>query len=138
MARPRRIIKDAVLEGDSFDGGLASAIAKSKNVKLRDEAQYPPKIRDFKGKDFSNQDMADMFESLAIKHGDFTDANLSGADFSFFNLQGCIFTGANLQDTNFTGADLRWSNFKSADYRKAIFETDNEAANLGEVDGISI
>lgn len=141
MARPKKQISEEIVtvEDANENASLREAIEKSKNQKARHELTYPPKYRNFRGKDFSENDMADIFESKVIQHGDFTNANLDDADFSGFNLQGCIFRGASMKNTDFSNCDLRWSNFTGADPKgdKAYFGTGATAAELTEVDGLT-
>lgn len=88
-------------------------------------------------------DMADMYPSKEIKHGDFSGCNLDHADFRGFNLQGCIFKGARLNGTLFQNADLRWANFQDCDTSKVIlFNIDEnglpiDMAETHEVDGMT-
>lgn len=154
MARPRKVTEAENPADDSViyekakpalaftkaeaEASLKEATAKSLNLKLRNEMTFPATYRNFKGKDFSNTRMADIFESKVIRHGDFTGANLDGADFQGFDLQGCIFTDATVDGANFAGCDLRWGNWKNCDYHgKAFFGTGDTAAEVKEVDGMS-
>jgi uncharacterized protein YjbI with pentapeptide repeats len=128
----------ATLTKEELLASVEEAKQKSANVKARSELTYAPQWRNFKGKDFSNTRMADMFADKVIKNGDFTNCNLDGADFQGFILQGCKFTGASVVGANFAGADMRWSNMNGCDYNgKAYFGSGATAADMKEVDGFN-
>lgn len=142
-------------------GILATAIAKSNDIKAHEGKVNPPKFVT-KGKNHNGQKMKDIFESGILKNVDFRDADLRGADFTWieeitnaktkvkskvirgFVIQGCDFRGAQLDDADFRHCDLRWSRFDNmAQLDAAItgdFDEDGNLINnpkLKEVDGIT-
>lgn len=142
MARPKKVteVSGAV---SATQNHVEVALAYAKNKKLKDEVINPPKLRNYGAKDYSGMDMADMYPSKEIKHGDFSGCNLDHADFRGFNLQGCIFKSASLNGTLFQNADLRWANFQDCDTSKVIlFDIDEnglpiDMAETHEVDGMT-
>lgn len=142
MARaPRKTTVSQAISKSTNHVDVAREYAKNK--KLEQEVINPPRLRAFSGRDFSKQDMSEMYPLKEIKHGDFSDCNLDGADFRGFNLQGCVFKGASLNGTLFQGADLRWANFHDCDMEKIVlFDVNDDGiptnmADTHEVDGMT-
>lgn len=133
MARPRKV---AVKTEDGKPVDTWDVVTHaSKDIKF-DEGDYnPPKWRNFVGKNFSEQEMEEMFEHKTLKNTDFTGADLTGADFTGFNLQGSKFKNAILTGTIFIGADVRWSDFQGSNYREAIWaEFDDNGFPINRAD----
>lgn len=109
---------------------LEAARLASKNQKLHTEVLNPPKWRDLRGRDFSNANMREMFNTGILQNFDFTGANLENADFTGMIAQGCKFNDSKLAGAIFYDADLRWSDFTGAEFDEALFGYVDEQGNV--------